>query len=723
MAPSAFDYSKGKAVVQHGTIFYSPNCTRPVDIPPQPIHESDPFKYERLNVSMFKQPVWWSQGWAWQSFIPLAPSFLFTPFEPLCAMPRIEEVEFSFVAPSGDTETQIRFRMPEDDIRRWVREEGRLVNAAHLIKLRYGIRGNAPPKPSTFHFDRAHKSHPIAKRMVCLAREWFAIWMGYVSYLIAKTENRVPKGEPPDTSSGAPDWYSYLLKQPDFNELWLDGLSQSAVCTFDWKTPRAGIVFQWSEEDRLREPIEWFFDHHIPLWFIWSNKEEQAISNNPALAYLRPPNELIQNALTILFSTPGVPLAGLVIQQYFRLGNDPITNKTLEFLRLQYAPTFVFNYTADRFLKQESLLQQTEATADARLEVLRASRDNSIKATAHAASFYPYQGLLATVEEPGRLYSRPDDNIEATPQTSSSVPYQGVPSTVGEPGRLYNHYDDFFAAREKRQQEMIKVESARDRQRRESRVQNPGIVNSTMYEWEKTQSSGGLELYKRVKVNKKANEHVYHNYRPHQRLFNAFANEWDLCEDFEFGDVDNSNSDDGYDSYDDEDYPNDFFSQPTNAPPSTAPMDIETGPSWFAHQYSRVPLQTMSLVYGYVPHTGVNDLPSIHSWDKILNFLGFVKDLEQLDVGEPEKSAMMNYFSAMVTAIGSEKSDKKSLCSLSIQTCSTSFERSFCVLFTQVKCMPMGSWCSFPHCSSLCLSIHPRKSKSPHHRYCRTPPS
>jgi len=356
MAPPAFDYSNGSAVIQNGTIFYSPNCTQPVVIPSRPVYASDPFHQPRLNASLFKQPVWWSQGWAWQSFVPLALSFIFTPFEPLCAMPHIEEVAFSFVGPSGETQRGTRFRMHEDDIQLWVTEEERIAKVAHVIKLRYSIPGNLPPKPLSFHFDHAHKSHPIAKCMICLSLEWFAIWMGYVSYLIAKTTSLVPSGAQ-DYSSPAPDWYNHLQNMHKFSETWLDGLLLSTVCAFDLGTPQAGIIFQWSEEDRQHESIEWFYDHHIPLWFIWSNKEEQAISNNPSLAYLQPPNELIQEALTLLFAIPNVPLAGLIIQQYFTLGNDPITNQTIEFLCLQYAPSFFFKFTAKRFINQESALE------------------------------------------------------------------------------------------------------------------------------------------------------------------------------------------------------------------------------------------------------------------------------------------------------------------------------------------------------------------------------
>lgn len=200
-----FDYTNGCAIVQDGVIYYSPNCTRSVVIPSCTVFTFDPFRQPRLNSAMFRQPVWRSDGWAWLSFVPLVPSFTFTPFEPLCAMPCIEEVKFSFVGPSGERKRETRFRMNEVDLQSWVKEAKLIVWVARVIQLRYGIPGNLPPKPLSFHFDHAHKTHQIAKRMICISQEWFAIWMGFISYLIAKSVSRVLNGKK-DTSS---PWFAH----------------------------------------------------------------------------------------------------------------------------------------------------------------------------------------------------------------------------------------------------------------------------------------------------------------------------------------------------------------------------------------------------------------------------------------------------------------------------------------------------------------------------------
>jgi hypothetical protein len=80
-------------------------------------------------------------------------------------------------------------------------------------------------------------------------------------------------------------------------------------------------------------------------------------------------------------------------------------------------------------------------------------------------------------------------------------------------------------------------------------------------------------VYQRIKVNKKHNEDVYCFYKPYQQLFNAFTNEWDLCDEFNFGNKDgqDSNSDDDYDN---QDYLQNFVSKPTSFPPLAAPIDV-----------------------------------------------------------------------------------------------------------------------------------------------------
>jgi hypothetical protein len=619
--PPVFDYSKnGHVFLQEGTIFYSPNCTRLAIIPPHMPNSSSPFNQPRLNTSMFKQPIWWSEFWGWLSFIPLAPSFLSAPFTLFSWMPRIEKVDVTVHLPSGLEANETRFKMSLEDILQWKKSEELVVDAARRIQLFFGIQGTPPPAPSTFHYDRPHKTYAVAKRMICISRDWFVVWMGFLSFLISRLELCRPDSHPSLPTSPLPDWYNLLRNKSGYADSWLDGLSSSTVCSFDLRTPRAGIVFRWVDKDERRPSIEWFYHHHVPLWFTWTSTEEQEIRKDHRLSYLEPPVEMVQQALTLLFTSPNLPMAGLIMKKYFKLGNDPITNETLDLLRLDHAPSYVFQFTAMEFINQTSAIRRTETFASKALKSLVESRKQEHEVAAKAAASFPAQGMLE-------------------------------PAQVGEKGKLFNHSDDFFSAREKRQAEMIRVESARDRQRRESRDRDRPIKNTTMYTWEKVRSSGGKEMYMRVRVNKRQHEDIYSQFTSSQRVYNAALNEWDFCEDFCFPTTagDPQPDPDSDPDSDMEDYNGDELSQIISEhrthgsppPPMDDAMDIVEKSS----SYSRNVLETLKLNYGYstplVDVVGAAD----HTWEVLLLALGFVKDLHELSVSASDKCGIPIFLS------------------------------------------------------------------------------
>jgi hypothetical protein len=629
LSPPSFDYANnGRVFLQDGTIFYSPNCNRPAVIPPQNSH--NPFRGTRLNSSMFKQPIWWSEFWGWMSFIPLAPSFTSTPFSIFSWVPRIEQVEVRFVLPSELEGKETRFKMTPCDISLWKESEERVVEAARRIQLFFGISGAVPPTPSTFRYDHHHRSHPVAKRMISVSRDWFVVWMGFLSYLISVELN--PNAHPPLPKYPLPDWYILLKKDGEYPDSWLDGLSSSTVCSFDLKTPRAGIVFRWVDEDIRRPKIEWFYNHHVPLWFTWTSAEEQAIRSNHRLSYLEPPVEMVQQALTLLFTSPDphLPLATLIMQKYFRLGNDPITNETLDLLRLEHAPSTVFNKIEKLFINETSDIQHTDSAVSRDLKLLVESRRQGHQAAAEVATSFPTEEMLETAK-------------------------------VGRKGTLFTHFNDFFSKREKRQAEIIRMESAKDRQRREAREHARPTKNTTMYTWEKVRSSGGRELYMRVWVNKNDNENVYDRYSSTQRVYNALLNEWDFCKDFCFpaaaGDSP-SGSDEDEDSWDSDDEPFQPISEHRMRSPSPPPIDhsmaiAEEEPS---ASYSRDVLEMLRLNYGYsyplVDIVGSAD----YEWDKILLALGFVENLHELSVSESEKHSIRVFLTqvAKKTAVSTQ---------------------------------------------------------------------
>ena len=61
-------------------------------------------------------------------------------------------------------------------------------------------------------------------------------------------------------------------------------------------------------------------------------------------------------------------------------------------------------------------------------------------------------------------------------------------------------------------------------------------------------------------------------------------------------------------------------------------------------------MKLLSLVYGYIPHSRVDNVHLTLSWDAILRFLGLVGNLNDLDIPESEKSAMIKFFCTLVVS-------------------------------------------------------------------------
>ena len=306
-----------------------------------------------------------------------------------------------------------RFVISAEDADKWMKAENTLVKAVDSIRLAFSIAGNPPPLLSSFGFTRSHKTYGIAKRIITVSRDWFAIWMGFIAYLIAMTEgeNRgVIKGSP------LPSWYQHLLTR-NFQDPWLNGMMLSNVCSFDAQTPHAGVIFQWIQNDLSRPTIEWFYRHHIPIWFIWSRAEEDAISYDRQLAYLRPPNFLLQNTLSFICRNPDFPLAALIVQRFFDLQDRQLDHETIKILNLHRAGSYATGFMYDAFLLHYEKLGDVK---DYELEEIVAQKkiaEDKVKRAAEAAVLLPWQGM--------------------------------VEKDKNERGRLFSHFDEFFAAREK----------------------------------------------------------------------------------------------------------------------------------------------------------------------------------------------------------------------------------------------------------------------------------
>ena len=70
------DHSFGHAFLSAGgDIFYSPNCSRRVDVPSPDDRYHYPFYVKEARFKTFLSPRWWQRPYHYFSFVPLRPLF------------------------------------------------------------------------------------------------------------------------------------------------------------------------------------------------------------------------------------------------------------------------------------------------------------------------------------------------------------------------------------------------------------------------------------------------------------------------------------------------------------------------------------------------------------------------------------------------------------------------------------------------------------------------
>lgn len=435
------DWSLGTVMLRNGSIFCSPNSKRAVFIPDETRSRVSPFQGSK-SFNFF-QPVWWDWSHGWIAFVPLSPSFLSLPFQPLCWKPRIVETFKLVTLPSGLTQRQRRYAIHGDDCYQWLTCEKQLARAADAIRMFYHIPGTVPPLPSSFGWQGLHRSRNVAERCASTCRRWFAVWMGFLSYLIAQTSR--PEYRKP-SSGPLPGWYKHLLEK-EITPPWLDGLTGSSVCAFDTHTVRAGVILSFTDSDRHRPPAQWFIAHKVPCWYRLSRFSEEYLKKDSFMRKLIPPPEMLQAELTRLFTEPRLPLVLFIIKGYTGFEWEEYDEAVRKILSVDQATSAVLDICSNELIKRRSFRLELDNPNERdrmlhEMKTILAEREDAIQAEILAGQVCLEQGMVER------------DDFEGT--TS-----------------LHSHWSQFFEKRAKRENELLLSESDKDRLARLQREKNP----------------------------------------------------------------------------------------------------------------------------------------------------------------------------------------------------------------------------------------------------------
>ncbi|CAA7265265.1 unnamed protein product [Cyclocybe aegerita] len=283
-----------------------------------------------------------------------------------------------------------------------------------------------------------------------------------------------------------------VLRQEGFPEDWLSGLLTSDVCDFSRRTPRAGIVVDWTCEDKTRPDL---------------------------------------HTLKRTFANPNLPLASIVMQRFLRVNfvTEELDKAAVQVLKLRRASSAVFDFVMDMYAKD-----------------IENSNDVNTNDTSDRAVLS--KGLREIVDA-----ARERQRLEAS--DAASLPFQTMinrdDSTSGD---LCGDWQHFLDQRAARQTELIEHGGRNFRNWIKQREENPPRWNTNIFTWSRIISSGGKEIFMRTRVEKRRHDNVFNEYTPAQCRYNALENEWDLFEEFAL-EVKSKNGQDyaGYEHSDSED--------------------------------------------------------------------------------------------------------------------------------------------------------------------------
>src|SRR5271169_535504 len=237
------DKTNGRVQILDGRLFFSPNCSRIVILPPPardhngcehniflPRHQPNGrCNYFELDIARYRIPRWWSLAFGWIAFFPLYPSFSGPIFEKLI-LPANHQHIFD--------EERCEYSLASGLSKKWLQVQDDLSDAVHIIHCHYHSAFIYPIQPSGFGFSRAHKHSGALHMSLCRGKDWFMVWMALLSFVIAHAKDVYPTVQN-SVRFAKTHWHDLILQH--FNHQWLDALLASTVCSFSPHTPRTGV--------------------------------------------------------------------------------------------------------------------------------------------------------------------------------------------------------------------------------------------------------------------------------------------------------------------------------------------------------------------------------------------------------------------------------------------------------------------------------------------------
>ncbi|KAF8961290.1 hypothetical protein BDZ97DRAFT_1921365 [Flammula alnicola] len=543
------DRTRGFAQIVDGQLFYSPNSNRIITIPLPITNPQEYFSYVSHHIDQIRQPQWWCRDLAYLAFVALAPDYL-GPLQGLA----------SISTPPCFLDGKLRFDPCIQTS--WLDLESRILEATTALINHCQVPGLSPPKPSSLGLSHHFKTHLEYQAAAHKIKDWFSIWMAHLSYALAIAQSSSEQQSFPSGSH-----------QPLSTEMaWA-----KEVVSFRQQDVRAGVLLNILSPSESQCSVDWLCHFHIPVWYPWGPTEVRAAASNPNIARLQPlPHQLVgfNDFLTIepsrkawgnLTSSWNGNSFEATSQGFSRY--NPSSAKSLSSDYSHTEGSSWSSATWSNSLSWPSSHGHGTSSRNSSSQGDRLSWRNDLSwPSSHSQgtswsndlSWPSSRGQETSSRNPSSQVDRPswsDDWPSSQGQGTSwsSTALQGGNWDSKRPHvddkddgvpvakrRREDHREDhrenqtlspqqFLKKRQELHQKMKANESPQEKQTRESRTKNPPKRKKVkVFEWEESPEGS----WKRTMLTQAMFEDVFSDFGKHQKIYDPFFNEWNLCHEF-----------------------------------------------------------------------------------------------------------------------------------------------------------------------------------------------